>query len=367
MPPRRTTRKASVAPSTGSPEPESTSGRSSRSAATKRKRTEAELEKVLEAENEVQASEDEEAPRKPSSRVRKTTTRQPSATRGKGRATTARKVSAQSIVEEEEDAPSPPKKTKRRSGMITEDDEEEDIDDPQPKRVSARTKPPSRVPARSRKVMKTIESDEEAGDDSEIQEDSSEDEQPKRTVRGTKQTVRGSSKKVSSTRSTKTKVKKELTEEAEESAVIDSEAEELKDQDSPSSSKPTSTGLGEQGPISVPTTDAEEQEVEEIATPRAATRIAPRSAMLAIPKEKDESDDEPERSLLDDLPTSAAAKPMLSAAPQPPVPDEPQGPKSRLVIHKMVLVNFKSYAGRQVIGPFHKVGSGIYYISKYVY
>ena len=48
----------------------------------------------------------------------------------------------------------------------------------------------------------------------------------------------------------------------------------------------------------------------------------------------------------------------------PPMPEppnfpreiqEPAGPKSRLVIHKMVLVNFKSYAGRQEIGPFHKV------------
>ncbi|KAJ9119746.1 hypothetical protein QFC22_003456 [Naganishia vaughanmartiniae] len=31
-------------------------------------------------------------------------------------------------------------------------------------------------------------------------------------------------------------------------------------------------------------------------------------------------------------------------------------PKKRLVIHKLVLVDFKSYAGRQEIGPFHKVG-----------
>ena len=30
-------------------------------------------------------------------------------------------------------------------------------------------------------------------------------------------------------------------------------------------------------------------------------------------------------------------------------------PKARLVIHKMVLVNFKSYAGKQGIGPFHEV------------
>jgi structural maintenance of chromosome 4 len=32
-------------------------------------------------------------------------------------------------------------------------------------------------------------------------------------------------------------------------------------------------------------------------------------------------------------------------------------PKKRLVIHKLVLVDFKSYAGRQEIGPFHKVRS----------
>ncbi|KAJ7132829.1 RecF/RecN/SMC [Mycena crocata] len=39
--------------------------------------------------------------------------------------------------------------------------------------------------------------------------------------------------------------------------------------------------------------------------------------------------------------------------------EEPAGPKSRLVIHKMALVNFKSYAGRQEIGPFHKSFSSI--------
>ena len=33
------------------------------------------------------------------------------------------------------------------------------------------------------------------------------------------------------------------------------------------------------------------------------------------------------------------------------------GPKKRLVIKKMVLENFKSYAGAQHVGPFHKVGS----------
>ncbi|KAF9237097.1 RecF/RecN/SMC [Melanogaster broomeanus] len=42
----------------------------------------------------------------------------------------------------------------------------------------------------------------------------------------------------------------------------------------------------------------------------------------------------------------------------PPV-EEPKGPKTRLVIHKMALINFKSYAGRQEIGPFHKSFSSI--------
>ncbi|KAI8874522.1 hypothetical protein K501DRAFT_4695 [Backusella circina FSU 941] len=36
-------------------------------------------------------------------------------------------------------------------------------------------------------------------------------------------------------------------------------------------------------------------------------------------------------------------------------PQEEEKQQSRLVMKKMVLNNFKSYAGRQVIGPFHKV------------
>ena len=43
--------------------------------------------------------------------------------------------------------------------------------------------------------------------------------------------------------------------------------------------------------------------------------------------------------------------------------EEPAGLKSRLVIHKLMLINFKSYAGRQEIGPFHKVESTISYLS----
>ena len=58
--------------------------------------------------------------------------------------------------------------------------------------------------------------------------------------------------------------------------------------------------------------------------------------------------EEEERSLLE-----PRVRPQTQS--QPPAVEETKGPKARLVIHKMVLVNFKSYAGRQEIGPFHKV------------
>ena len=35
--------------------------------------------------------------------------------------------------------------------------------------------------------------------------------------------------------------------------------------------------------------------------------------------------------------------------------DASKGPQRRLIITEMVLENFKSYAGEQRVGPFHKV------------
>ncbi|KAN0100061.1 RecF/RecN/SMC [Tylopilus felleus] len=63
-------------------------------------------------------------------------------------------------------------------------------------------------------------------------------------------------------------------------------------------------------------------------------------------------EEEEERSLLE-----PRVRPQTQS--QPPAVEETKGPKARLVIHKMVLVNFKSYAGRQEIGPFHKSFSSI--------
>ncbi|KAH9058282.1 RecF/RecN/SMC N terminal domain-containing protein [Lactarius vividus] len=83
----------------------------------------------------------------------------------------------------------------------------------------------------------------------------------------------------------------------------------------------------------------------EVSTPVPSPKKLPPTTSLVHDEEK---------SLLDDLPTSP-----VKARHAPPPVEEPKGPYSRLVIHKLVLVNFKSYAGRQEIGPFHKSFSAI--------
>ena len=76
------------------------------------------------------------------------------------------------------------------------------------------------------------------------------------------------------------------------------------------------------------------------------------SPKKAPPPPVAESDEEP---LIEQPPAR-----IPTTQPPPPAPEEPEGVRPRLVIHKIALVNFKSYAGRQEIGPFHKVGSPPY-------
>ncbi|WFC96612.1 Structural maintenance of chromosomes protein 4 [Malassezia brasiliensis] len=54
-----------------------------------------------------------------------------------------------------------------------------------------------------------------------------------------------------------------------------------------------------------------------------------------------------------------APTPARTASRYVRTPAAPQAPQRRLVIHKLVLDNFKSYAGRQEIGPFHKSFSSV--------
>jgi structural maintenance of chromosome 4 len=44
---------------------------------------------------------------------------------------------------------------------------------------------------------------------------------------------------------------------------------------------------------------------------------------------------------------------LKSRSVAPPIVEEPTGPKARMVITHLILHNFKSYAGKQMVGPFH--------------
>lgn len=50
---------------------------------------------------------------------------------------------------------------------------------------------------------------------------------------------------------------------------------------------------------------------------------------------------------------------MKSRNVAPPEPQEPEGPKARLMMKTLVLTNFKSYAGQQIVGPFHASFSSV--------
>jgi hypothetical protein len=50
------------------------------------------------------------------------------------------------------------------------------------------------------------------------------------------------------------------------------------------------------------------------------------------------------------------ARDIMAAAHERDGDEGTKAPKPRLAIKKMVLENFKSYAGAQHVGPFHKVG-----------
>lgn len=105
-------------------------------------------------------------------------------------------------------------------------------------------------------------------------------------------------------------------------------------------------------PVKTVTIENAENEDDDLELPppaqsRARAPPIKKPAINMAPEAEDEGEEE--KSLFEPPPM-----PAPSSLPTT-MPEEPSGPKSRLVIHKMALVNFKSYAGRQEIGPFHKV------------
>ncbi|KAI5119782.1 hypothetical protein M0805_009253 [Coniferiporia weirii] len=346
MPPRRSTRKPSAPPSTAaSPEPPT----SRKVSATKRKRTNPDPEPEVAVRQEAadDVSEDD-APQRPSTRARRTTTRQATTSKGKGRPASRKKP--ESPVEEEEeggieevnvdDVPSPPKRSRTES--VEPDDEEEEEEEPTSKGRRGASKPSRRAPARSTKGSRKVDSDSEDSSpaEEEAAESSEEEVKPKRKGRPPSKSAPRTAPVSRSKKPAATKPKKAVKKEE----VIDETDEELEaDLVTPRASRV-------QKRVSVD--NGTEKELEGSVTPGRQS--------VSKSQQEEESDDEPEQSLLDDHPITAVPRSRLSVVPPlPAVEEEPQGPKSRLVIHKMALVNFKSYAGRQVIGPFHKSFSAI--------
>ena len=326
-PVRRSSRQVSAAPSRGvTPDPTSAKSRTT----TKRKRV---VKEEPEDDDDIEVIQEE--PRKP---ARKPPSRQASTSAKSASGRKTRNI--EPIEEEPEDKPSPPKRSRRVDSDV-EDDEEEV---PSTKKTKPAARTTRKAPVRTTKPKRMDpESEPELDDaievpDSEAQE-SSEEEKPKRRGKA----VKGSVKAPSRVRGKgKIIVEDEDEEERDVPVIVTKPVKEER-----------LTPIAESRSSSV--------EVEEQVTPR-PNRIRqfkpepPRTdTEPEIPSRASnvpEDEEEQEKSLLE--PTPPPQKPLVVPPPIPEV-EEPKGPVARLVIHKMVLNNFKSYAGKQIIGPFHKV------------
>ena len=272
-------------------------------------------------ETEDEDFEPEEAPRprtrKPSSRASTSVPSSSTARKARGSAASVKAESADiSVPRRKTVTPaSATKRSSRRSSTIVIGDDDEDTYEIDENGEAKPLKPPPKAaPARGKRVKeKTVY----------VIDDSSDDEETKPKAR-----ARGSARNM-------TPVKEEVAQEDEADDV--KQEEELKEEPKEEHE--------DEAPAPLPVDDEEDDEEDEAVT--AAVLDEPESrphTPVAEPFEE-------EHSLLDP-PFPASPRKAAQAAPPP---EELSGPKPRLVIHKLVLVNFKSYAGRQEIGPFHKV------------
>ncbi|TFK21552.1 hypothetical protein FA15DRAFT_645475 [Coprinopsis marcescibilis] len=258
---------------------------------------------------------------------------------------------SEAVEEEEEELP--PSKGKRRATSSKKKVNDMEVDEPAelPKRRGSRqisstaTRKPSSSarPARKSRVTSVA--------DPVPEEDQDEEEEPKPTKRSRRDTG-------------KAKVKEEPVSDAEPEVEQQEDDEEV-DYEEPIASKgrrgkgkapaKQAPKVGKRLPTVVVATDSEDE--------GSAPPVSKKQAKASSSKEKEKSpkkeepeeeeEEEEEKSLFEPIPIPDPASLPQSA------PEEPQGPKPRLVISKIALVNFKSYAGRQEIGPFHKSFSAI--------
>ncbi|KAI0687981.1 RecF/RecN/SMC [Cytidiella melzeri] len=272
------------------------------------------------------------------------------------RSTRVSRKALMNAVESDEEAEevSPPPVKKSRPSLETESGADESEDDqttkPARSRRTAVRKPAIGAPAPSRR-RKAAAVKQEVDDVAAIEEEEKkeEDEEEEEAV------------KPSSSRRINTKL---------EDVSSDEEFEEKKPVRKARSSGASRAAAprGRRGRTSVPprasssrskravSHDGNDSDSLSYADPEPASKAVHHTKKPVIEPIVEQEEEEEEHSLLEpEVPRSPTPKPQVL----PMAPVEPQGPKARLVIHKMVLVNFKSYAGRQEIGPFHKSFSSI--------
>ncbi|KAG6878944.1 hypothetical protein C0992_006381 [Termitomyces sp. T32_za158] len=313
MPPRRSSRstRASVEPTEAASLP------------SKRKRGQT---AETEAEQQTEVA-------KPPSRARRSTSTQPVTTTERRRTSTRSRGSLPDVTETDdvEETESLPPVKKVRPSLELQEDKGSELDEEKPrarrtaslakrgKPLSAGRKPPSSTRSgRSSRAAPVPATEEE---DSEEEDRPEEDARPKIEDNDVMQT--SADEPPPKPKSRKTVASKKVTQPSQSQKVASPIAEAYQKSDNGQ----TQVGARE---------EASGHDTPEV------------QADATIQEEEEE-----ETSLFDPPPM-----PVPSSLPQA-IPEEPAGPKPRLVIHKMALVNFKSYAGRQEIGPFHKSFSSI--------
>lgn len=242
-------------------------------------------------------------------------------------------------------------KRKRPSPKLDEDEDESE-EEVKPKRTSRKP-----VSSKGRRTM-TLESDED-----EDEGDYVEDVKPTLKARKppTKRASKASTARKASSSSKSSSAGKLSSRSAKSASLTDSDEDSMEVDPKPANNKKKATYASSVEDLYA--SDSEPQGAalsskKKLAPPLSSkqARAASTPTTASTPERSlldNESESEPEHSLLDPIrpPTQSPSKSQINSQPK----EEPKGPKSRLVIHKMALVNFKSYAGRQEIGPFHKV------------
>ena len=324
MPPRRATRstRASVDPD---PQPAVTTSKAA--AATKRKRSQQPEDPVAEKENVAKSTGESTGTKSSTS---------------KGKSSTRSRASLKEVLESDEEgsnesSPHPVKKS-RPSPELSDSEEEDDSFE----ELKSKTRKGGGV--RKGRTIVEDSDDEDWG------------EPPKTLSKARKSFAKSpAAPRKSTARRSSVKPSKVTTEDVDEDASMNDSSEE----------KPTAKGRKsiKPAPPPKPSHESNEEESEvELMPIKPKKHVPPATSSENEGANKTKAtlapgadEDEDEKSLLDAIPPPLSQSQPRSQS-QVPQPEEPKGPQARLTIHKMVLVNFKSYAGRQEIGPFHKVG-----------